>query len=221
MTLENALDSFARVARPIIRRSYAAASCIASTRITIDVMRALGFVASPLAVMLYVGNPAFRESLSDDDLASCAERYEGRGVHRPRLVRVGGKLRRGDLGAHVVAVADDRYLVDASFDQVHLPQYGIIPPPILVSLVDPRLVRGSAPQRMEVNGLLVEYRRQYLSTRFLHSPNWRGDRDTRASVRAILTAMDADPRRADGHRPPAGGQPGNDVDEGAPRGAMG
>jgi hypothetical protein len=191
MNLEKVLRSFARVARPIIRRSYDAGSCVASTRISIDVLRALGFVASPLAVMLYVGNPAYRESL-EEDAVLCAERPGKESSHRSCVVEVGSRLRRGDLGGHLVAVADDRFLVDASFDQVHLPEYGIVPPPILVGRVALELVGGRAAQRLDIDGLFVEYRRQPLATRFLRSPNWRASRESRASVRAILAAMDAD-----------------------------
>jgi len=108
----NAAKTLARycsIARPILLDFMPPNSCIGATRVTCDVLEALGFHVVPFATKLVVEVPslnvAYTSGLSDEELA----RSKGQ-VRTPW-----GQGWRGHLVAHV----EGRLLLDSSFDQVN------------------------------------------------------------------------------------------------------
>lgn len=100
----------ARVARPEILKKYGPKSCIASTRIIIEVLSRYGIGSKPLAVRTVV-------TRSEDAIT---------------LGSIDGTIGKppewtGSLGGHLIAAVPDQTLViDASLDQVPNEQFDIV-----------------------------------------------------------------------------------------------
>lgn len=124
--LDKLLPAFASVARTEIRRDHLPGSCVASTWITLQVMRRFGISGHPLTVKVNVYNASF-------------VRHEQRLGRRPTaddaediwVVGVGFQKEESGLGTHVVAVLDDKFLVDAAIDQANDPEHGIVLPGVV------------------------------------------------------------------------------------------
>jgi len=74
VSLERLLGKFQNVARQKIRKEFNATSCIPSTRVTIDVLRAFHIEAEPLPVRMSVANELYMKALSEGDLPPEDER---------------------------------------------------------------------------------------------------------------------------------------------------
>ena len=83
----------------------------------------------------------------------------------------------------------ERFLVDASIDQIANPTYGLNPPPVLWWPVDPLFLEGLIPQRMDVRGLFIEYSRPAVARRYEASQDWRHTPQTDSAVLRILSTI--------------------------------
>jgi|SRR5579864_296865 len=101
--LEELVAAFAAIARPEIRRDHTISSCVASTWITIEVMRHFGVSARPLTVKAEICNAAFID-------------FEKKHGRRPLvgesaetwIVGIGFGKDQGHIGTHVIALVDER-----------------------------------------------------------------------------------------------------------------
>jgi hypothetical protein len=66
-SLKRVLARFTCVARLEIRKKFNSASCIPSTRVTIDVLHEFGFEAEPLSVAMWVVNTAYMKAVNAGD----------------------------------------------------------------------------------------------------------------------------------------------------------
>jgi len=182
--LARTISAYAAVARPIIRRDHLANSCIASTRITIDVFQQLGYHAEPLEVVVSVGDKAYVRHWRKHGPPRSREDYDHM-VRTTGAVVIGiGQDRSGDgIGGHVVAVVEDTWLVDASLDQVSRMTRARIPPvftcPILPEHRVYRVIREVSDY------LFVEYVPHPTARDYRTSPDWTGTREIRAAVAEI------------------------------------
>lgn len=87
------LRGFAEIARPIIREAYGPNSCIASTRIVIDVLTRFGLEVQPVSVTAQVWNRAYHECLSRRSGRSKANRNSTARLPRTGPASAGWALR--------------------------------------------------------------------------------------------------------------------------------
>src|SRR5271169_6020058 len=112
----------ARVGRQEIRKRFGLTSCIASTRIIIDVFKRYGIVSKPLAVRTIASYGDYAVALGSADGTS----------GKPAIWN-------GGVDGHLVAVIPDKHLlVDGSLDQVNFSQCGIgeLPCPFVAHVND-------------------------------------------------------------------------------------
>jgi hypothetical protein len=111
------ISAFARIARPIILRYFNRRSCIASSRIAVEVFRQFGIESSPISVRFVLRAPslnvAFVSGLTSQQQAEVSTHAE-RFVALPLGPDIGGGGR--GWNGHVILKAGDA-LVDPSFDQ--------------------------------------------------------------------------------------------------------
>lgn len=132
------LATYAEIARDEIRRDFAIDSCIASTRITIEVMKNLGIRARPLSVEVMVFNKQFHETVQAEgwptvtgkDFEDWCDRHGAWSVGIDRSQSRGEDRWPGHLTA---VVGNKPYLVDASADQLNRPHKGIEMPGVFVT----------------------------------------------------------------------------------------
>lgn len=143
---------FAEIARPIIRASYGPNSCIASTRIVIDVLTRFGLQVQPVSVMAEVWNRAYHECRirAGRQVQSQEELDRWMATAGACVGRVGTDV-PGEWSGHVVAIAGRRVLVDAAIDQANRPEWDIIVPGVLVTECGDGFLRCS-PAVCQVNG---------------------------------------------------------------------
>jgi hypothetical protein len=160
------LQLAADVVRPVVLTEFAADSCIATSRVLIEVLRRLNIPARPWAVNLLMFNPAgwdlYQDGIPVREWPADAWSVGFRG-DRP-----------GEVG-HVAVVAGAR-LIDASLDQAARPDRGMPPiPPTVFALpagidldrADQGLVYQAGPTRLVY---APSGSRLYAS-----SSNWRRD----------------------------------------------
>ena len=194
-SIESLLSRFSEVARPEILKDHLPNSCVASTWITIEVVRQFGFSATPLEVRLTVGNAEYRRlrdqhgrpPRTNEELVDWGNR------HGAWTIGVGWDQESGGIGGHVVALLEGRYLVDASIEQVTDASHEIVPPPVLWGLLDPLFLYGQKPlQRMDTGGLFVEYILHPTAVRYEQLPDWGHNPETDGAVERIVAACVAE-----------------------------
>jgi hypothetical protein len=112
MTLDEAIQRFLSVGRAEMLRWFTRNSCIHSTRATLEVFRILGFRARALPVMWSVENRATQKcyvsGLNPENKALAqASARKWLDLHEPG----------GGWEGHLVAIVEDEWWIDASFDQ--------------------------------------------------------------------------------------------------------
>jgi hypothetical protein len=157
---EQILTLLAAEARPLILEHWAAYSCIASTRVAIDVLGAFGIVAEARPVHAYIFNAPLWKRLEAGEQPAAGE--------IDRLFAIDGSWSiglgfGGDMGAnkwpgHLVAlVRRPQVLVDLSLDQASRPERQIDLGPIIAPIRGPEFLRGEGQIVGEVNGTVVAY----------------------------------------------------------------
>ena len=194
--VEDILGRFAEVARPEILRDHIPNSCIASTWITIEALRRLGINAEPLEVRLTVGNAAYKRLVSEIGRPPQSEEEleEWSNQHGADVVGVGfDPPTPGNIGGHIVALADGSHLVDASIDQVSNPATGILPPGVHIGKVDPGFRWGRRPlQQLDTDDLYIQYLRTVVPTPWKKNYDWGSNPETESAVERIENLVSAD-----------------------------
>lgn len=154
----NILEAYARVARPRIKERFGVDSCIAATRITIQVAERFGLSAVPVSVVARAMNAEYmacearfgRVPKNRREFDEWCEEY---GAYVARV----GDPDRSDGSGHLVAVVEGHTLVDASIDQIARPAHGLRLPPVLLAEARPGF-RDGAPVLSGVGGgAIVQY----------------------------------------------------------------
>lgn len=182
------VDLLVAKARPLILADFRADSCLASTRVAFDVLRAAGVRVKPMVTESVALNAQVcaaidaDRSLDEDDVAAGA-----------RLVQTDLTLARHDtkrFPGHLVAVLpDDRLLVDLSADQVDRPAKGIyVPGPVVIPLTA-TWERGDhyAGLDLAFGGRLLYRRVRNPALDYRAAKDW-AERDRTAHIVAALVA---------------------------------
>lgn len=185
MSLLDVLELIGPPLRKLILTSYGPDSCIASTRIGIDVLEGLGLTARPLMVEAQLFNAPMLKLLESgvlDDMHDQAERERlfdetgawgmGIGMRDPKRTDLGPLN-----GIHVVAIVQEYALWDLAIDQASRPQHNMaIGRPLAVQASDGFLQGTEALVISEAHDLgAVRYRPKPKDTRYTLSPNWQPD----------------------------------------------
>jgi hypothetical protein len=164
--VDSIVSRFAEVARPILVRHFREASCVASTRVATDVLRHFRIPARPFVCRMTVR-----------DQETGRWHVVGPGVVLTRRTGL------SNFAYHLVAVAADRLLIDASADQVN--RWGFRLPGVLVAETTPGFRRGDVDLTIETEGQSVSL--EPIRSR-LPIPLY----ETRGAVAEILAAMGSD-----------------------------
>jgi hypothetical protein len=171
---ETVLRLLAAEARPMILAGWGPESCAVSTRIALDVCRAVGVSAKPLAVAVMAFNePAWPLFL------------DGVPVHEwpPEAWSVGIDP---EERSHVVALVEGTTLLDLSADQLDRPEKRLrVPEPVVARVGPAFLTDGDHLGLSDDEGTRLLYRRGG-DLNWLHrSPDWT-ERRRRASIVGAL-----------------------------------
>jgi hypothetical protein len=122
------IQRFAQTARPLMRRFMPAASCIASVKTTIEVMRhfQLRVIECPVSFAFTVPGKSFAR-------VAGFSRAERKRMEEKALTWRDERPAEGGWNGHLIALVENRWILDPSIDQAHAPEFGVeIPPEILV-----------------------------------------------------------------------------------------
>jgi hypothetical protein len=166
MRAEDIVRRYASVARPVILEFFPPNSCIAASRITIEVLRRFGIKAQAVPVSMVV------QSKSRDLAFVSGLDMKGR-AHQIRPAS------KNAWNGHCIAIAGG-HLIDASFDQCDMADRGVhIPPYILTVRIGDKVRLNSFHAVLEMitdDGEALEV--QYFPLNdwsFLQSPAWETD----------------------------------------------
>lgn len=177
-------------ARLLILTRFRPDSCIACTRIALDVLAHFGVPAEPLPCRVVVFNPAMK--------ARCER--EGRipdvteldlWIEQDGAWSVGLGFANGQPGydGHLVALAHGRWLLDLSLDQASRPARGIELRP-LVAEVTPAFLSGQERLFVDPNGCALWYER-IDNAKHLVAPDWTDQARRVELVAALILALEA------------------------------
>jgi hypothetical protein len=191
MTLKTIVGQFVGMARREILRDHTRSSCIASTRITIDVFHQLGFAAEPLEVVATVGNGAYsRLRATHGPPLNRASLESWATVQGAQVVGIGHSATTGGVGGHLVAVVESSVIVDAALDQANL----LVPSLRVPSVVAIELRSGelnSGLVRRFDPALFIEYTVRPALNDWRSSPDWQGTPETETAVARIIAKIEA------------------------------
>lgn len=176
------VEAARRIIRPLVLEHFDVDSCVATTRITIDVFRYFGIPAEPVAVQVVVFNEEamelVRAGASALDVREAVFARSAAEPGGPWTLGVGVPQGDGEGGRHVaVWLPDQRMVADFSLDQASRPHKGLELTPLLfpVQAESSTLPEGfTFPAVISQQGggaAYLEYR--VVPDWFRHSPNWR------------------------------------------------
>lgn len=186
-----ALVAYADLARPLMREVMSDRSCIASTRVTMNVLREFGFATAPVVVSLHCFNPAWvryvhtlghwPDSAEQDHLPPDAY-VVSVGESREEFIAANQRdpLPDGWFG-HLVCLATlagASVLVDLACDQVTRVEHDLLMPASVVRPVPKGWAMGEAwvPAPLPAGGVAL-YRPRQQYEPFHDAPDWaHGDR---------------------------------------------
>jgi hypothetical protein len=88
--------------------------------------------------------------------------------------------------SHVVAVVENKYLVDAAVDQADRPAWGIVFPSVLVAPCDKRVLTGQPMMLGMPNGAWGKYQLVPGARTYTHSRDWWLPERTQPLVEKIV-----------------------------------
>ena len=179
------VDVFAFVARPVILDYFPPNSCIQSTHIAIECLKAFGMEAQPIAVKWMVLNEARKVAHVGGVVGKERD-------HLRKLNPDWHTKQEGGWAGHLIAVAPG-FMIDASFDQANNPEHGLnIPPFILAVPVPPSIPLDSIAANLQLstdNGELLKVNYTPSGDQsFYFTPAWESD-DIQPAVRRIVRQM--------------------------------
>lgn len=183
------LDLVVGEAREQVLRRFEPRSCVATTRVIVDVLACFGVTAEPLQVECTVLNRqalALLQRGGQDRLAEVCSRYSRSDTGGPWTIGVGHAAGAGpDSAGHVIAyLPDRRILIDGSLDQAAAPHKGLDLTPLRTDPFEDFPVLAEAG-----HGALVAYVPDPLGRRtWLQSRDWTR-RQTQRCVEATLRAL--------------------------------
>jgi len=174
MTVEEILKVYTRIARPIILEYFRKDSCIASTRITIEVFSRLGFKTIPFACHVRIFNGKFREIFEREKHWPTKEEMEKWITQGAWSIGFGYGDHKGEryIG-HLVAIVENKYLIDSSIDQAERPHKEIFFPAILVAEINRDFRRGK--EKLTIindRGTVIVYEPKIKDRKWETSPDW-------------------------------------------------
>ena len=174
MTVEEVLKVYTRIARLIILEYFRKDSCIASTRITVEVFSRLGFKAIPLPCQVQIYNSKFREIFEREKHWPTKEEMEKWITKGAWGIGIGFGDHKGEgYWGHLVTIVENRYLIDSSIDQAERPSKEIFLPAILVTEVNRDFRRGR--EKLTIindRGTVMVYEPKIRDQKWEATPDW-------------------------------------------------
>lgn len=180
-------------ARPAILEEFRADSCIASTRIGLDVLDHFGILAEPLPVSVTIFNPVMVEKY-DEGMTLPQSKQEMEEWVRLYGAWAIGLGHGGDQGplkwpGHLVMLVEKELLVDLSIDQVNRPQRNIVLHPFATNTF-PEFLSGEEGLCAKVNGCMLRYLVLKGNKGYTTSPNWMIRLQRAGIVRNIIRKIE-------------------------------
>jgi hypothetical protein len=185
---EQVLSKLVQVARPCILQHYSVDSCIASTRIGIDVLAHFGFVAQPLTVRAIVYNPAFCRRIEAGALFPQTQKELSQWAKEDGSwnIGIGFGANADKWDAHLVFVSGN-YVVDLALDQANRPKYQIKLNPTFFA-VDSEFLTGQKPHVFWMNDCIIRVGVIKDYSDYRTSPDWV--RPRKKIVQEIINKME-------------------------------
>lgn len=203
------LDAVVRVARPLIREHFNADSCIASTRIGMDVLAHFGVAAVEMPLMAFLFNheaiKLFEAGMTSQEIGEhvrgiSVEQEGGAwtlGVGAPGAPTVSG--REGWTGHLVATIPDAGVILDLSLDQASRPQKNMLLKPCWFIVEDEAFWVDPKGRTTIINeaGAMMLDRDALGGTTYKASPNWKRKTSTPAPIFRDVTGRIIRAVRAD------------------------
>lgn len=200
MVTAEIIDRFAKTARPIIRQYFRADSCVASTRITIEVLSRFGIKARPFQVSPVAMNRQYAALLKAHGGWPSVEVFEEWKEQDPTIWSLGiDPVESNDkrYAGHLVA-RTGRYIIDASADQLTRVPRGIIVPGVIVLEHNERFFRGEQNliKNLELGGVVLYSIPAVENNTYLDAPDWRKTEHIRPVIKEIIEALNVRQRKS-------------------------
>jgi hypothetical protein len=183
--LKRMLLLYQHMARAPIVAKFGIPSCVPATRITIEVLAHFGFQARPLSVRTDIFNAAYMAALEKDGMEPCDVSQRWLNDHQDEHKAAGvGLVVLGSATAaewnegigHVVAIAEEHWLVDASLSQANHTRdnIGVHVPDVALSTVTENFLTYRNALRIfpDMNECRVQYMAIKDDLFFTKSPAW-------------------------------------------------
>lgn len=192
-------STLAAKARPLILAEFNADSCIAATRVVIDVLKHFHIPAYGLAVNCSIFSPNFVAAVEAGERPPEEREQLGEWLDKFKAHSVGlgmpGGGERGKWGTeagHVVAAVPTlQTFVDASLDQCNRPEKQIVLPGVITVRVESQAFFADEELAdLMCNGSLLMYRARPAEKEFMRSTNWKSKSLTRAIVKTLIAEIE-------------------------------
>jgi hypothetical protein len=121
-------------------------TCIYATKIAVGVLDYFGFQARPLTVGLRIANEAYWsrwEAVGFEPIEETDEWWDVSGAYSI-MIDSGHPAEPGVWNGHLVAIAEERFLIDLSLAHFALPERGLYCDPIIEEISDSYFLQGNS-----------------------------------------------------------------------------
>ena|SRR6266436_2619417 len=198
VALEDLLEFYKQIGRAPIRERFGIPSCTMGSRVTLTVLEHFGFAAQYMSVRAIIFNPKFEPlrkaaGMSVVDTVPSGGRPDVFGHPDAKCVILGPE--KFDINttnqAHLVVIADGRYLVDSSLDQansdINQHDLGIQLPGVFYATVTEAFLSGGTNViRDPVNGCRMIYESFPDDRAYLQDFRWGQQREDVRDVASQL-----------------------------------
>lgn len=186
------LTTLAAVVRAEVLRHFRPDSCIATTRLLVDVLASERIAAYALAVDARVANMAAERLLgagTGSDSPASRAAWEAAGAWVVAIER--GEAPPHRWAGHLVAVVERRFLIDAALDQAARPERGIVLAGPVVAPVGEPFLRGREGLVGQLGATTVRYRARPGDRSYRTAPDWADPTRRIAPLAAVLAQLAA------------------------------
>ncbi len=183
--LVKAISTILQEGRQEMLRHFSSDSCIAATKIAIDVLAHYHVLAKPLVARLMIFNPAFVRRIENGAAFPTSGEITKQWSEEDGswCLGVGYGSAPTKWSGHLVAVLEEEgWLIDASLDQASRPNRNILVGPAVFDGVTEEFLRGERPLVKSINGSVLKYVAFPDEKSYNTSPNWHSPRPDELAV---------------------------------------
>jgi hypothetical protein len=181
------LSAYMDAAVKILPKYYKPDCCIATARIAKEVLEEFHFKVQPLTVQVNITNSVLVKSFEKGIQETPEELLEKGGWQI--ILGSRGELQPKKWPGHLVAIVQDKVMIDISLVQANRPHKNINLHPLLIEIIDNKFLTGEKERYLIINECHLAYKSFPEDKTFMAAVDWYNVQKHKESISLIMKNM--------------------------------